>query len=58
METTIRSKVVSYGLVEIRDAGPASPRYRLYVAGQLKQCSDDLSSLIWEYDHTYYSYDR
>lgn len=33
MERTIKSKVVSYGLVEVRDAGAISPRYRLYVAG-------------------------
>ncbi|MBQ9506420.1 MAG: hypothetical protein IJR51_04625 [Clostridia bacterium] len=28
METTIKSKTVSYGLVEVRDAGTKSPRYR------------------------------
>jgi hypothetical protein len=54
METTIKSKRVSYGLVEIRDAGATSPRYRLYVNGELKKHSDSLDAIMWEYDHTYY----
>lgn len=54
METTIKSKRVSYGLVEIRDAGTLSPRYRLYVNGELKKQSDSFDTIMWEYDHTYY----
>ena len=53
MERTIKSKVVSYGLVEVRDAGAISPRYRLYVAGQLKEVSDNLSSILSCYDRYY-----
>lgn len=50
METVIKSKVVSYGLVELRDAGAASPRYRIYVAGELKEYSDDLKGILWFFD--------
>ena len=50
---TIKSKVVSYGLVEVRDAGAISPRYRLYVAGQLKEVSDNLSTILSCYDRYY-----
>ncbi|MEE1210717.1 MAG: hypothetical protein U0K60_11825 [Parafannyhessea umbonata] len=49
---TIKSKMTSYGLVEIVDAG-TSPRYRLYVAGSLMKQSDDLSAIMWEFDHSY-----
>ena len=50
METVIKSKVVSYGLVELRDAGATSPRYRIYVAGQLKEYSDDLNGIMWFFE--------
>lgn len=53
MEKTIKSKVVSYGLVEVRDAGATSPRYRIYVAGQLKEISDNLSTILSCYDRYY-----
>lgn len=53
METTIKSKMLSYGLVEVRDAGAKSPRYRLYVAGQLKSYSDSLSTILSEFDKLY-----
>ncbi|MBR3460133.1 MAG: hypothetical protein IKH21_04975 [Clostridia bacterium] len=53
MERTIKSKRVSYGLVEIRDAGAVSPRYRLYVAGQLAEYSDNLSTIIDCYNRRY-----
>ena len=54
MEITLKSKRVSYGLVELRDAGAANPRYRIYVNGQLKQYSEDLNFLMREFDRTYY----
>lgn len=54
METTIKAKQVSYGKVEVRDAGTASPRYRLYVNGELKKTSDSKDTIMYEYDHTYY----
>ena len=49
---TIKSKKLSYGLVEIVDGGK-SPRCRLYVAGELKECSDSLSTIIACYDKYY-----
>lgn len=53
MESVIKSKMLSYGLVEVRDAGATSPRYRLYVAGQLKSYSDDLYTILAEFDRLY-----
>lgn len=54
METTIKSKRVSYGLVELRDAGTLSPRYRIYVNSQLKEQSDNLNDIIRIFDSRYY----
>lgn len=54
MEITLKSKRVSYGLVELRDAGTHSPRYRIYVNGQLKEQSDDLNTIISIFDSRYY----
>lgn len=51
---TIKSKMVSYGLVEIQDAGATSPRYRIYVNGSLKEYSDDLNTIIRIFDSKYY----
>lgn len=45
--------MVSYGLVEIRDAGNISPRYRLYVAGVLKEHSDNLYTIMSCFDRYY-----
>jgi hypothetical protein len=53
MESVIKCKMLSYGLVEVRDAGATSPRYRLYVAGQLKSYSDDLYTILAEFDRLY-----
>ncbi len=53
MERTLKSKVVSYGLVEVRDGGTLSPRYRLYVAGQLKEVSDSLSVILSCFERYY-----
>ena len=39
METTIKAKKVSYGYIEIRDAGTLSPRYRIYLNGRIYECS-------------------
>ena len=54
METTLKSRRVSYGLVELRDGGAASPRYRIYVNGQLKEYSEDLNFLMGVFDRKYY----
>lgn len=51
---TIKSKSVSYGLVELRDEGTCSPRYRIYVNGSLKEQSDDLNFMIQTFDRKYY----
>ena len=52
--TTIKSKRVSYGLVELRDAGTSSPRYRIYVNGDLKEQSDDLNTISQIFNSKYY----
>ena len=52
--TTILSKHVSYGKVEIRDHGPQSPRYSIWVNGQIKEYSDDYSTIKSIYDSKYY----
>lgn len=49
-ETTVKIKSLSYGTVEIRDAGCASPRYRLYINGQIKDASDNLNAILRLYD--------
>ena len=54
MEITLKSKRVSYGLVELRDAGAVSPRYCIYVNGQLKEYSDDLYGLTRIFNSRYY----
>lgn len=54
METTIDRKRVSYGTVELKDAGTASPRYRIYVNGQLKEYSDDLYTIRSIFNSKYY----
>lgn len=54
METTLKSKRVSYGTVELRDGGATSPRYRIYVNGQLKEYSEDLYFLTSEFNNKYY----
>ena len=50
MEKTIKAKRVSYGYIEIRDAGALSPRYRIYINGQIYECSDDLDTVIKIFD--------
>jgi len=52
--TTILSKQVSYGKVEIRDHGAQSPRYSIWVNGQIKEYSDDYSTIKSIYDSKYY----
>ena len=54
MEMTIKSKRVSYGLVELRDAGTASPRYRIYLHGSIREYSDDLNTIMSIFDRKYY----
>lgn len=54
MATTIRAKRVSYGLVELVDNGPSSPRYAIYVNGQIKEISDNLDFMIQTFNNKYY----
>ena len=54
MAITIRAKRVSYGLVELKDKGPSSPRYAIYVNGQIKEISDNLDFMIQTFDQKYY----
>ena len=54
MSTLLKSKRVSYGLVELRDHGASSPRYGIYVNGQLKEYSNNLSFLIETFDRKYH----
>ena len=54
MAVTIKSKYVSYGLVEIKYSGSYSPRYGIYVNGELKEYSDDLNYLMGLFDRKYY----
>lgn len=54
MESVIKYKYVSYGKVELKDAGATSPRYRIYVNGTLKEYSDNRYELERIYDSKYY----
>lgn len=54
MSTVLKSKVVSYGLVELRDHGHSGPRYGIYVNGQLKEISDDLSFMMETFERKYW----
>ena len=54
MEQVIKIKRVSYGTVELRDGGPVSPRYRIYVNNQLKEYSDDFRGIVEIFDRKYY----
>ena len=54
MAVTIQSKRVSYGLVELKDNGPSSPRYAIYVNGQIKEVSDDYSFMMQLFNNKYY----
>ena len=50
----IKTKVVSYGTIQIRDAGAISPRYSILVNGEVKEYSDDLKTIEDIYDRKYY----
>jgi hypothetical protein len=54
MTTTIKIKNVSYGVVELKDHGAQSPRYAIYVNGQIKEISDNLDFMIQTFDRKYY----
>lgn len=54
MATVIKVKKVSYGIVELKDHGAQSPRYAIYVNGQIKEISDDLYYMIRTFDEKYY----
>ncbi len=51
---TIKIKTVSYGTVELRDNGAQSPKYSIWVNGELKEISDDLDFMIRTYDSKYH----
>lgn len=54
MGTSITSKHLSYGLVEIIDnGGMASLRYSLVIAGQIRQQSNNWDYIKSEYDKLY-----
>jgi len=53
MAVTIKAKRVSYGLVELKDNGPSSPRYAIFVNGQIKEISDNLDFMIQTFDQKY-----
>lgn len=48
MERTLKSKVTSLGLIEVRELSGC--RYGLYVAGLLKMQSADLNFILREFD--------
>lgn len=54
MERILKEKRVSYGKVELRDAGAVSPRYRIYLNGTLREYSDNLYDLQRIFDTKYY----
>ncbi len=54
MGQVIKSKKVSYGLIEIRETGIGHARYGIYVNGSLKEYSNDLSFLTNLFNNKYY----
>lgn len=54
MASVIKSKRVSYGLVELKDHGAQSPRYAIYVNGQIKEHSDNYDLIVSIFNTKYY----
>ncbi len=54
MAVTVRVKHVSYGTVELRDNGPGSPRYSIWVNGVIHEVSDDWDFMIRTFETKYY----
>ena len=54
MAVTIKVKHVSYGTVELKDNGPHSPRYAIYVNGVIHEVSDDWNFMIRTFENKYY----
>lgn len=54
MRTVLKSKRVSYGYVELVDAGTTWARYRIELNGNLQEVSDDLSYMSRLFDTKYY----
>ncbi|MGI6095857.1 MAG: hypothetical protein ACOYBL_10575 [Lachnospiraceae bacterium] len=54
MRTVLKSKRVSYGLVELIDGGTSYARYRIEVNGNIKEVSDDLSYLSQLFERNYF----
>lgn len=46
MASVIKSKRTSYGTVELRDHGAQSPRYAIYVNGQIKEISEASGMIV------------
>ena len=54
MATTIKSKKVSYGKIELKDHGGQSPRYSIWVDGVIHEVSDDYDFIEKTFDSKYH----
>ena len=54
MATTIKSKRVSYGTIELKDHGGQSPRYSIWVDGVIHEVSDDYDFMEKTFDSKYH----
>lgn len=54
MRTVLKSKRVSYGLVELVDGGTTCARYRIELNGRTQEVSEDLTYLSRLFDTKYY----
>ena len=54
MDSVLKAKRVSYGLVELVDSGNSWARYSIRVNGSIKEVSDDLNFLVNTFDSKYY----
>ena len=54
MAAALRSKRVSYGIVEVVDHGVSSIRYSIRVNGQIREQSNDLNFIVRTFDSKYY----
>ena len=54
MARVLKSKRVSYGLVELIDGGTSWARYRIEVNGSVHEVSDDLNQILSIFNRNYY----
>lgn len=54
MEKILKTKKVSYGTVVLKDHGNSSPRYAIYVNGEIKEISDNRDFMIRTFDTKYH----